>query len=216
MRKSITQYQYRCNTATTNRSLPCIVCRISRRHTVSASRTSTAYRLKMDFFLIFLGTNETKLHLKARLLSSPVVAPERRPKRARRCMMRDRKRCSHGREKHACADCNPCPRGKRKRDCVTCNPCPHGKRKRACAECNPCPHGKVKQDCTDCNPCPHGKLTRFCTDCTPCPHGKVKYSCADCNPCPHGKVKTDCTVCTPCPHGKLKHRCAGCKSARAG
>ena len=108
MRKSITQYQYRCNTATTNRSLPCIVCRISRRHTVSASRTSTAYRLKMDFFLIFLGTNETKLHLKARLLSSPVVAPERRPKRARRCMMRDRKRCSHGREKHACADCNPC------------------------------------------------------------------------------------------------------------
>ena len=29
--------------------------------------------------------------------------------------------------------------------------CSHGKLKRNCADCNPCPHGKVKGSCVDCN-----------------------------------------------------------------
>jgi len=72
-------------------------------------------------------------------------------------MMAGHKRCSHGRRKYRCADCNPCPHGKLKHKCANCNPCPHGKLKSNCADCNPCPHGKLKYNCADCNPCPHGK-----------------------------------------------------------
>jgi hypothetical protein len=73
--------------------------------------------------------------------------------------------------------------------------CSHGKVKQRCADCNPCPHGKVKHDCADCNPCPHSKLKRFCAACNPCPHGKLKRFCVDCNPCPHGKNKYRCATC---------------------
>ena len=73
---------------------------------------------------------------------------------ATRAVMRGRKRCSHGKEKHLCAECSPCPHGKLKYSCVDCNPCPHGKRKRNCADCKGCPHGKVKYDCVDCKGCP--------------------------------------------------------------
>ena len=106
------------------------------------------------------------------------------------------KRCSHGKEKRSCAECNPCP---------------HRKLERKCAECNPCPHGKLKGSCVDCNACPHGKLKTNCAKCVPCPHGKLKVDCAACNPCPHGKLKGHCAACNPCPHGKLKRHCAQCR-----
>jgi hypothetical protein len=32
--------------------------------------------------------------------------------------------------------------------------CSHGKLKKNCADCNPCPHGKVKYDCADCTRLP--------------------------------------------------------------
>ena len=60
--------------------------------------------------------------------------------------------------------------------------CSHGKEKSNCAECNPCPHGKVKSRCAECNGCPHGKLKDSCSECNPCPHGKLKSNCAECTP----------------------------------
>ena len=73
--------------------------------------------------------------------------------------------------------------------------CSHGRRKGACAECDPCPHGKVKSSCVACTPCPHGKVKGNCAACNPCPHGKRKYDCVACNPCPHGKLKNKCAAC---------------------
>ena len=35
-------------------------------------------------------------------------------------MMAGHKRCSHGRRKSSCADCNPCPHGKLKYNCAAC------------------------------------------------------------------------------------------------
>ena len=126
------------------------------------------------------------------------------------------KRCSHGRQKHQCVDCNPCPHGKTKYKCVQCSPCPHGKLKGSCVDCSACPHGALKRNCAQCNPCPHGKLKRWCTVCTPCPHGRVKSSCAQCSPCPHGKRKGSCTACTPCPHGRVKSSCSECSPCPHG
>ena len=158
------------------------------------------------------------------------VGARRRGRGSRLCVMGRKKRCSHGKRKDNCVDCNGCPHGKHKRlcadckgcphgklkyNCAACKGCPHGKRKDSCAACNPCPHGKLKRNCVDCNPCPHGKMKRSCVDCNPCPHGKLKRFCADCNPCPHGKLKQHCTVCSGCEHGKRKDRCKACKSARA-
>ena len=125
-----------------------------------------------------------------------------------------KKRCSHGKQKAGCVQCNPCSHGKLKRICAACNLCAHGKRKHDCTVCNPCSHGKVKRRCAACNPCPHGMLKSKCAACTPCPHGKRKSSCAECNPCPHGKRKYDCAECSPCSHGKLKRMFAACKSSR--
>ena len=76
------------------------------------------------------------------------------------------KRCSHGRHKHQCVDCNPCPHGKTKYHCVQCSPCPHGRLKYNCAACSPCPHGKLKGSCAICSPCPHGKRKDNCTKST--------------------------------------------------
>jgi hypothetical protein len=104
------------------------------------------------------------------------------------------KRCSHGRAKRNCEDCNPCPHGKVKHACVACKPCPHGKLKHNCADCTGCPHGKRKDSCAVCNPCPHGKRKSHCLQCTPCPHGKLKGNCFQCTPCPHGKLKSRCKV----------------------
>ena len=49
--------------------------------------------------------------------------------------MGKRKRCSHGKVKSDCADCNPCPHGKLKRHCTVCVGCEHGKRKYRCKAC---------------------------------------------------------------------------------
>ena len=58
-------------------------------------------------------------------------------------MPKKMKRCSHGRLKHHCADCNPCPHGKLKKHCVGCNPCPHGKNKYKCATCKAARAGQL-------------------------------------------------------------------------
>ena len=133
-----------------------------------------------------------------------------------RAMSQKRKRCSHGRRKSDCVDCNPCPHGKLKRRCVDCTPCPHSKLKESCADCSGCPHSKQKHNCAACKACPHGKRKDICADCNPCPHGKLKSRCVDCTPCPHSKLKRDCAACNPCPHGKHKYKCATCKAAREG
>ena len=135
-------------------------------------------------------------------------------RRGGRARVKWKKRCSHGKQKAGCVQCNPCSHGKLKRICAACNLCAHGKRKHDCTVCNPCSHGKVKRKCAECTPCPHGKLKSSCTECKPCPHGKLKSSCAECTPCRHGKLKHGCVVCTPCPHGKLKHNCVLCKQLR--
>ena len=75
--------------------------------------------------------------------------------------------------------------------------CSHGKRKDQCKECNPCPHGHVKQNCAACNPCPHGKLKGHCADCNPCPHGKVKSHCKDCTPHTVSSPSRASIVCFP-------------------
>ena len=79
------------------------------------------------------------------------------------------KRCSHGRQKHQCMDCNPCSHGKTKYKCVQCSPCPHGKLKGSCVDCSACPHGALKRNCAQCNPCPHGKLKRWLRGVHPLP-----------------------------------------------
>ena len=67
------------------------------------------------------------------------------------CVM-GHKRCSHGKRKDNCADCNPCPHGKRKGSCANCNPCPHGKVKKRCPACKaaragqPAPPRKRKRE----------------------------------------------------------------------
>ena len=45
------------------------------------------------------------------------------------------KRCSYGRRKYRCADCNPCPHGKLKHNCEVCSGCEHGKLKYVCVAC---------------------------------------------------------------------------------
>ena len=92
--------------------------------------------------------------------------------------------------------------------------CSHGKRKDRCKECNPCPHGKVKERCAECNPCPHGKLKANCAACTPrkrCPNGKQKGSCVACKPCPHGKLSRAARSVTPAPTASER---AGARSAK--
>ena len=93
--------------------------------------------------------------------------------------------------------------------------CSHGKLKNNCAECNPCPYGRLKRNCTLCNPSPRGKEKRKCADSSPCPHRRLKGSCTVCKPFPHCKLKKNCAKCTPCPHGRLKRGCAASKTARA-
>ena len=61
-----------------------------------------------------------------------------------------RKRCSHGKGKSDCAECNPCPHSKLKNICVECKGCPHGKLKNSCVECKGSPHGKLKRNCAEC------------------------------------------------------------------
>ena len=53
----------------------------------------------------------------------------------------------------------------RTRDAMGGKRCSHGKVKSNCAECNPCPHGKLKDKCAECNPCPHGKVKSNCALC---------------------------------------------------
>ena len=81
---------------------------------------------------------------------TPWRTPCRAGTRRTRRMRIQRKRCSHGKLKHSCADCNPCPHGKVKYSCADCNPCPHGKRKTHCKVCNGCEHGKLKYKCVAC------------------------------------------------------------------
>ena len=44
-------------------------------------------------------------------------------KSAYRAREMDMKRCSNGRQKRQCVECNPCPHGELKRFCAQCNPC---------------------------------------------------------------------------------------------
>ena len=47
------------------------------------------------------------------------------------------KRCSHGRVRTQCMECDTCPHGRRRNMCALCNPCPHGKLRNKCGDCNP-------------------------------------------------------------------------------
>jgi hypothetical protein len=54
--------------------------------------------------------------------------------------------------------------------------CSHGKRKDTCADCNPCPHGKLKSNCAECKGCPHGRVKYQLRGLQPLPsrQGKVR------------------------------------------
>ena len=90
----------------------------------------------------------------------------------------DPRKCSHGRIKYSC------------RDCQGSQICPHDRRKTRCKECNGgsfCEHKRARYLCKDCNGkgiCIHGRQRWFCKLCGGsqiCEHNRQKSQCKACN-----------------------------------
>lgn len=144
------------------------------------------------------------------------------------------KKCSHGKRKRYCKDCNGssfCIHQRIKYGCIECKSvsiCEHNRVRSKCKDCGGsryCIHKKIKSMCIECGGselCECGKRRSRCIKCGGselCCHLRRKSTCKDCkggSVCQHNYIRTTCIDCNGsqiCFHGKIKTRCKNCNGS---
>lgn len=124
---------------------------------------------------------------------------------------------------------NKCSHGKRKANCLECdgkNICEHTKQRSLCRLCKGasfCNHGRRRSNCKDCKGgslCKHERLYSQCVDCkggTICEHKKRRTVCVRCKGgsiCEHKTRRSSCQICEPTGHLTKIVRSQVCKALK--